>query len=107
MADTFPQDLIDAQLRLHQVRAEYEAYCQTLPWSVEPDPGWAGREPSPGYTDKQKTEVARLQALLGELTDTVTRHPHWETIERGPALIEARMKLKHHPGAVPAVVAAT
>ncbi|QGZ53311.1 hypothetical protein GPZ77_34335 (plasmid) [Streptomyces sp. QHH-9511] len=114
MAGTFPQDLIDAQLRLHQARAEYEALCRTLPWSVEPLDGWpgqvhphtgevtGGREPSPGYTDEQKTEVARLQALVLELSLAVSTHPHWETLE-GEKRVQARMELKHHPDAVPAV----
>jgi hypothetical protein len=38
----FPQDLRDAQLRLHQTWAEYEALGRTLPWSVEPSEGWTG-----------------------------------------------------------------
>ncbi|MEV8427066.1 hypothetical protein [Streptomyces niveus] len=75
----FPQDLRDAQLRLHQVTAAYHQLCRTLPWSVEPAPGWAAGEKqpytddksakpdSPGYTDHQKSEVARLRAALLEL----------------------------------------
>ncbi|MFE1500464.1 hypothetical protein ACFW89_36050, partial [Streptomyces albidoflavus] len=58
----FPDDLKQLQARLHKAHADYQALCRTLPWSVEPLPGWpgtvhphtgevtGGREPSPGYT---------------------------------------------------------
>ncbi|MFF7183559.1 hypothetical protein [Streptomyces sp. NPDC008121] len=113
MADSpFPQDLIDAQLRLHQARAEYEAHCRTLPWSVEPMEGWpgtvhphtgevtGGRAPSPGYTDEQKAEDARLQALVRDLSIEVSTHPYWDTQDQ--TVVTARTALKRHPGAVPA-----
>ncbi|WP_351233898.1 hypothetical protein [Streptomyces sp. NPDC002133] len=111
MADNFPPDLIDAQFRLHQARAEYEALCRSLPWSVEPAKGWpgeenphtgavtGGREDSPGYTATQKTEVLRLRALLRELSLEVSTHPHWDSVEAEKRM-EARMALKHHPDAV-------
>ncbi|MET9436932.1 hypothetical protein [Streptomyces sp. NPDC006551] len=118
MADTpFPSDLLTAQLALHQARAEYAAFCRTLPWSVEPTPGWpgevhphtgvvtGGREDSPGYTDEQKAEYERLSRLVRDLSIQVSTHPHWENLT-GEALVTARMVLKHHPDAVPAGVAA-
>ncbi|MFD9033266.1 hypothetical protein ACFVZW_19255 [Streptomyces sp. NPDC059567] len=117
MADTFPNDLINAQLRLHQARAEYVALCHTLPWSVDPMDGWpgavhphtgevtGGRAPSTGYTDEQKADVARLEELLRELSAEVTTHPHWATVEAGKRM-QARMDLKTHPEAVPAVAVA-
>ncbi|MFI8293253.1 hypothetical protein EAO71_31860 [Streptomyces sp. ms191] len=117
MADSpFPQDLVDAQLRLHQARAEYAALCRALPWSVEPADGWpgtkhphtgettGGREPSPGYTDEQKAEVGRLMALVRELTVTVSTHPHWATLDAGERM-GARMALKGHRAAEAAPVA--
>ncbi|MEV8333816.1 hypothetical protein [Streptomyces niveus] len=101
----FPQDLRDAQRRLHQVTAAYHALCRTLPWSVEPAPGWAAGEKqpytdhkstkpeSPGYTDWQRSEVARLRAAVLELSVTVSTHPYWSTL--GPGTVaEGRMALK-------------
>ncbi|MGW2562044.1 hypothetical protein ACWCXB_22880 [Streptomyces sp. NPDC001514] len=113
MADTFPPDLLDAQLRLHRARAEYEAFCRTLPWSVVPAKGWpgevhphtgvvtGGRADSPGYTEEQLMENARWRELVRELSVQVSTHPYWATLE-GPARVEARMALKHHPETVPA-----
>lgn len=113
VADTFPSDLIDAQRRLHRANAEYRALCQALPWSVEPLEGWAGEEHphtgvvtggragSPGYTDEQKTEEARLWALVRELSIEVSTHPYWSTVEGEPR-VKARMTLKNHPDTAPA-----
>lgn len=113
MADTFPPDLIDAQRRLYQARAEYARLCATLPWSVEPMPGWpgeehphtgvvtGGREDSDGYTPEQQAEAARLLALVREASIEVSTHPYWARLE-GPELVAARMALKQHPGAQPA-----
>ncbi|MFE7775640.1 hypothetical protein ACFU5O_17410 [Streptomyces sp. NPDC057445] len=106
----FPDDLRDAQLRLHRARAEYQALCRTLPWSVEPAEGWTAVEgqysgyrrdfpATPGYTDEQKTEVARLRALMLELSTEVTTHPYWATVSGGD-VVDARMELKHHPDVV-------
>ncbi|MGW4747275.1 hypothetical protein ACWEPR_20970 [Streptomyces sp. NPDC004290] len=105
----FPADLTALQARLHQTRSEHEALVRTLPWSVEPMPGWApkindntgdiiepGREPSPGYTPEQIAEDARLRALVRDLSDQVSTHPFWGTLERGPQLVDARTALKSH-----------
>ncbi|MCM2388979.1 hypothetical protein [Streptomyces albipurpureus] len=82
----FPPDLRDAQLRLHQTRIAYEELCRTLPWSFEPAPGWEGDKQlhsdgrvggmpdSPGYTDAEKSEEARLRNLLVDLSTTVMTH---------------------------------
>ncbi|MEJ8655051.1 hypothetical protein [Streptomyces sp. MS1.AVA.4] len=79
---------------------------------MEPAAGWpgeehphtgvvtGGREDSPGYTDEQKTEDARLRELLRELSIEVSTHSHWATVE-GEARVKARMALKNHPGAAP------
>ncbi|MER6499182.1 hypothetical protein ABT218_07250 [Streptomyces sp. NPDC001455] len=101
----FPQDLRDAQIALHRTRAACDEYAATLPWSVEPLPGWegdkqlhssyrSGKADSPGYTDEQKAEVARFRAELLHLSTEVTTHPYWEALD-GPDLVEARMALKH------------
>lgn len=109
-AFAFPADLTALQARLHQARAELEALGRTLPWSVEPMAGWGpktngntgevikpGREPSPGYTPEQIAEDTRLRTLVRDLSDQVSTHPHWGTLERGPALVDARIALKSHP----------
>ncbi|MFB7592372.1 hypothetical protein [Streptomyces sp. NPDC056169] len=106
----FPADLTALQARLHRARADYEALSRTLPWSVEPMPGWArtvhpnskvvtdpGREPSPGYTPEQLAEDTRLRALVRDLSDQVSTHSYWGTLERGPQLVDARIALKSHP----------
>ncbi|MBT2439782.1 hypothetical protein J7E93_06530 [Streptomyces sp. ISL-36] len=106
MAETFPSDLIDAQLRLHQARAEYAGFCRTLPWSVEPLPGWpgqvhpytgevtGGREPSPGYTAEQKAEADRLFTLVRDLSIEVSDHVYWDGLGKDEAVVKARMELK-------------
>jgi hypothetical protein len=120
----FPADLKDLQAQLYRARADYEALCRTLPWSVEPHPGWpgtahphtgeitGGREPSPGYTPEQIAEEKRLRDLCRDLSEAVATHPYWSGFELGPALVEARMALKVLPevlaaaGQTPAVAEA-
>ncbi|MFI8828588.1 hypothetical protein [Streptomyces sp. NPDC053431] len=115
MAETlpFPDDLIQAQQRLHEAHAAYAALCRALPWSVEPLPGWpgtkhphtdqviGGREPSPGYTPEQEAEERRLWELIRELSVQVCTHPYWDSLDKGPARVDARSRLKHHPKAQP------
>lgn len=101
----FPQDLLDAQVALHRARALYEEYASGLPWSAMPMPGWEGdkqlhtnyrstKPASPGYTEEQHTEVARLRAELLELSAVVSTHPFWDTVGRED-VVKARMVLKH------------
>ncbi|MEU4499238.1 hypothetical protein AB0F96_38775 [Streptomyces sp. NPDC023998] len=111
MADyDFPRDLRDAQLCLHHVRAEYSALCRTLPWSVEPAEGWSGDKQlyseylgtmpdSPGYTEQQKAEEARLRRRVLDLSIAVSTHPYWATVV-AETVVEQRMALKHTPGAL-------
>ncbi|WP_443066975.1 hypothetical protein [Streptomyces sp. NBC_01261] len=40
----FPQDLIDAQDELRQVRADLQALFQKVPWSAEPLDAWERHE---------------------------------------------------------------
>ncbi|MFI1466131.1 hypothetical protein [Streptomyces wuyuanensis] len=112
MADyDFPDDLRDAQLRLHQARSAYRALCRELPWSVEPAEGWTGEEghyssyrrefpESPGWSEEQRAEEARLRELVLTLSIEVSTHPHWAALA-GPDVVKARMALKHaeHAGA--------
>ncbi|MFG2639875.1 hypothetical protein ACGFYP_02665 [Streptomyces sp. NPDC048370] len=118
MAETLPTDLIDAQRRLHQARAKYAVLCQSLPWSVEPIPGWpgevhphtgvvtGGRQESPGCTPEQDAEERRLWAVVRELSIEVSTHPYRATLEKDGGLVQARMALKSHPEAALEVVAA-
>ncbi|NEC17929.1 hypothetical protein [Streptomyces parvus] len=101
----FPADLLDAQEALHQARHAVEEYARTLPWSAEPMAGWdsekqlhssyrSSKADSPGYTDEQRTEMARLRAEVLRLSEVVYVHPFWATVEAGK-VVEARMRLKH------------
>ncbi|MFJ6947951.1 hypothetical protein ACISU4_25440 [Streptomyces wuyuanensis] len=107
----FPDDLRDAQLRLHQARSAYRALCRDLPWSVEPAEGWTGEEghyssyrrefpESPGWGEEQRAEEARLRELVLTLSIEVSTHPYWAALA-GPDVVKARMALKHaeHAGA--------
>jgi hypothetical protein len=106
MAKTeFPEDLRAAQVRLHQATAELAALCRTLPWSVEPMPGWpgtehphtgevtGGREDSPGWSEEQQRTVKRLRMECIDLSVRITTHPYWATIEGGQR-VQARSELK-------------
>ncbi|WP_229701432.1 hypothetical protein [Streptomyces camponoticapitis] len=81
----FPDDLRDAQLRLHRTSAAYRTLCRTLPRSVEP---------ASGRTEQQKADEARLRGEVLALSVTVSTHPYWKTREAGTA-VDARMALKH------------
>ncbi|MEE1753004.1 hypothetical protein [Streptomyces sp. SP18CS02] len=101
----FPDDLRAAQTRLHQATAELAALCRSLPWSVEPLPGWpgtehphtgemtGGRDASPGWTEEQKTAVQRLRTECVDLSARVATHPFWATVEAGTRM-QTRMELK-------------
>ncbi|MGW2016749.1 hypothetical protein [Streptomyces sp. NPDC001927] len=119
MAETtsFPSDLLTAQRDLHEAKAKYAALCRTLPWSVEPMPGWPGqvhphtgevtgsREDSPGYTEEEKAECVRLLGLIRELSIQVSTHSCWRHWE-GEDVVKARMEVKNHSDVLPAVVEA-
>ncbi|MET8748243.1 hypothetical protein [Streptomyces sp. NPDC004728] len=101
----FPQDLLDAQVALHETHAACEEYAEALPWSASPMPGWESdkqlhssyrshKEDSPGYTEDQAAEVTRFRARLLELSTTVSTHPFWDSVEAGDR-VAARMAFKH------------
>ncbi|AWK10436.1 hypothetical protein DDQ41_17760 [Streptomyces spongiicola] len=103
--DDFPDELRDAQLRLHQTRSVHRALCRELPWPVEPAQGWTGEEghhsgyrrefpASPGRTEAQRAEEARLRELVLTLSIEVSTHPYWTGLDR-PEVVNARMALKH------------
>lgn len=101
----FPEDLRNAQLRLHQASVAYRALCRALPWSADPAPGWAAGEKqpytdytsakpdSPGYSEHEKGKVARLRGNVLELSITVSTHPYWATLAPGTGA-DRRMALK-------------
>ena len=102
VADTFdfPQDLLDAQMELHQVQAELHALYERLPWSAEPMVGYGEdfwrprmREDSPGYTDEEKDQLAALRARQLDLTVTVSCHEYWASCPGD--VVKARSALKH------------
>ncbi|MFH7340588.1 hypothetical protein [Streptomyces sp. KHY 26] len=53
-----------------------------------------GREPSPGWTEEQKTAVALLRQECVEGAAAVTTHPYWESFQ-GADAVKERMRLKH------------
>ncbi|MFJ7990267.1 hypothetical protein [Streptomyces sp. NPDC096351] len=114
----FPLGLKNLQADLHRAHAEYQALCRSLPWSVEPLPGWEakinpnteeiitpGREASPGYTPEQVAEEKRLWDTVRELSIALSTHPFWAGLEQGPARVDARMALKNHEDVLAAVTA--
>lgn len=100
--ETFPDDLLRLQERLHRAHAKHRTYLAGLPWSVEPLTGWTRGErfshrgdvpDSPGWNDEQKEAVDRMWAEIRELSISVVDHPHWATVDRD-VLVAARMRLK-------------
>ncbi|MFD8024534.1 hypothetical protein ACFV6G_29470 [Streptomyces lavendulae] len=100
--ETFPDDLLKLQERLHRAHAEHRAYLAGLPWSVEPVAGWSRGErfshrgdvpDSPGWSDEQKETVDRMWAGIREFSIAVVDHPYWATVPRD-AVVNARMQLK-------------
>ncbi|MBL1095034.1 MULTISPECIES: hypothetical protein [Streptomyces] len=99
----FPSDLVDAQLELHKVRAELTALYRSLPWSVEPLPGWthnkeggryyeSQRPDSPGCTDEERQQVSELRARRVDLVTHIFVHDFWAS-SQDP--VTARSALKH------------
>ncbi|WP_322872030.1 hypothetical protein [Streptomyces goshikiensis] len=100
--ETFPDDLLQLQERLHRAHAEHRAYLAALPWSVEPLAGWKRGErfssrgdvpASPGWSDEQKEAVDRMCAEIRELSIAVVDHPHWASVLRD-IVVNAGMQLK-------------
>ncbi|MER5973306.1 hypothetical protein ABT112_26870 [Streptomyces sp. NPDC002055] len=101
----FPDDLVAAQRELDAVRADLARAVATLPWSVEPAPGfrqskadgyWSNRElpDSPGWGKENEELVAGLRRRQVALAETVVTHPFWNTLS-GPDRVAARTALKH------------
>ncbi|WP_037624075.1 hypothetical protein [Streptomyces aureus] len=100
----FPQDLIDAQDELRQVRTELQNLYQRVPWSAEPLDGWkthenawrpTSRPASPGWDPQDAREIARLRGRELELAQTIVTHTYWSQFTSADVLA-ARTALKHH-----------
>ena len=88
----FPDDLVTAQLHLHQAWADLETLGRTLPWVAVPMAGYTSAHrtidpetgelrnkvfpDSPGYSPEQSEQVAALWARIRELSVTVGTHPY-------------------------------
>ncbi|MFD7030268.1 hypothetical protein ACFWAR_19735 [Streptomyces sp. NPDC059917] len=100
--DSFPDELLQLQERLHRAHAEHRTCLAELPWSVEPLAGWVRGErfshrgdvpDSPGWRDEQKDAADRMWAEIRELSIAVTDHTYWATVPR-ESVVSARMRLK-------------
>ncbi|MEU7148696.1 hypothetical protein AB0B15_11750 [Streptomyces sp. NPDC045456] len=105
MSYDFPDDLIAAQRDLQQVTADLHALYHRLAPSPEPaeafhDSRESGywrdrqRDASPGWTDDEKAEEAKLREHRLELAATVVTHTFWSTLS-GADAPKARSALKH------------
>ncbi|MFD9270995.1 hypothetical protein ACFWB1_26945 [Streptomyces goshikiensis] len=108
--NSFPDDLLQLQERLHRAHAEHRAYLAGLPWSVEPMKGWVRGErfshcgdvpDSPGWSEEEKETVDRMRAEIRELSIAVVDHPHWASVPR-ETVVSARMQLKKQTRPAPA-----
>ncbi|MCX4587714.1 hypothetical protein [Streptomyces sp. NBC_01481] len=91
-------------VQLHGVRAQYEQLCRSLPWSVDPTPGWTYEEKStmgpatrtvsfadsPGYTPEQVTLERQFRRRLLRLSAAVITDPWWTSVPSGEQ-VDARM----------------
>ncbi|TQK49883.1 hypothetical protein FBY35_0160 [Streptomyces sp. SLBN-118] len=103
----FPGRLRALQLQVHRVRAQYEAMGRQLPWAVEATEGWSSTTKtysplgdrittfpaSPGWTEEQIDQYARLRRRLVRLSAAVITHPWWSSVPTGEQ-VDARMTLK-------------
>ena len=81
----FPQDLTDAQDKLHRVRADLQTLFRRVPWSVELLDAWerhenawrpsSSRPASPGWEPQDAAEIARLRAREVELATAIVIGP--------------------------------
>ncbi|MEU6082067.1 hypothetical protein [Streptomyces sp. NPDC047108] len=88
MADTydFPEDLLEAQQELHQVRHELSALYGRLPRYTD------------GWRDEDRSKVGALLDRDLALAVFVSTHAFWDSLE-GPTRVTARAALKHVNGA--------
>jgi hypothetical protein len=101
----FPDDLLQAQRDLNQVRADLEALNKQLPYSVEPMEAWQRPEgywlatpraypDSPGWSEQEQKEVAALREKERDLTAVILTHAFWSEVA-APERPDARSQLKH------------
>lgn len=101
----FPEDLIEAQRRLHKARHELSVHYRSLPTWAEasqlPEAAdWTPDQPPIGMTREQYAYQEQLLARVSELAAFVHGHAFWNTLT-GPQLVQARSALKRAEGAVP------
>ncbi|MFJ9714253.1 nucleic acid-binding protein [Streptomyces sp. NPDC101234] len=104
MTYDFPDDLLQKQRALTQVRADLDSLLTTLPYSVEPIEAWArpegywlatspARPDSPGWTQEEQ-QVAELRYRERDLAGKIVTDAFWSTVDAGKRP-EARSALKH------------
>jgi hypothetical protein len=100
----FPQDLVDAQHELDQVRAALQTLYQRQPWSAEPMEAWgthenawrkSSRPASPGWDPDDAAEIGRLRARERDLATLIVTHGYWDTLT-ATDVPAARDALRHH-----------
>lgn len=81
----YPDDLLQAQQALNEVRASLKALVKTLPYSVEPMEAWVRPDgywlatarsypDSPGWSEQEQKEVAALREKEREFTAVILTH---------------------------------
>lgn len=104
----YPDDLLQAQQTLNEVRASLNALVKTLPYSVEPmdawqrpDGYWLATFPaypdSPGWSEQEQNDVATLRERERDLATTIVTHPFWTEVD-GPERPDAHSQLRHALG---------
>lgn len=106
-----PDDLLQKQRALTEVRADLDSLLATLPYSVEPMEAWArpegywlatsparppglARLDSPGWTQDEQQQVAELRYQERDLAGKIVTVAFWSTVDAGKRP-EARSALKH------------
>ncbi|MER7761520.1 hypothetical protein [Streptomyces sp. NPDC097619] len=87
MSYDYPKKLVQLQLAMAALQAEYARFVADLPRSVVPldahegrEGLWTARDPSPGYTEEQKARRTAYEADLRELSAQVSAHPYWASL---------------------------
>ena len=99
---TYPDDLVAAQQRRHQLQRELTAVLAPLPVGVGPTQAWTdsrGRE-HPAHDGWPAGTYERVEALREQIRQTsaaIGSHGYWSSLS-GEALVDARSGLKAlHP----------
>ncbi|MFF7953960.1 nucleic acid-binding protein [Streptomyces griseorubiginosus] len=100
----YPDELLKAQRELNAVRADLAALFKKLPYSTEPMEAWARpegywlkspvHEASPGSTDMEQQQVAKLRERERDLAAKIVAHGFWNEIP-GTERPDARSQLRY------------